>query len=468
MDPLLVKLLEILSKLFLQKGISAFAGEANQKKIATAYLKARGDYMNQFGEQFGNDPSKNAFFDWEQNQELILRSVIFDKRIANADQLKFKEDGQEDAFNENNREAAEFFLRKFEERLRVDSELYNLLEEGTKRELVKKTHQIVSERLPKHGQHPELPDTAENLPHGSNRFFTGRTILLKDIWNTLKKHKAVALTGQPGVGKTRAALEYARKHFGKGKGKYPYVFWITADTETGITTGLVDIARTLNLPEQDAENQEITLRAVKSWLKRNTRYLLIFDNVENLTTLNSLLPAGCAGHRMLTERNPSAPGDFFPLPVKLLSPDDAVLFLLRRSNPEKTYEALSDAPEDEQEAAKQLAKELRYLPLALDQAGAYIHETPSVGLNDYLGSYQREKGRILRDRRGETSADHPESVTVTFTLAFEKVEQAEENGSEAADLIRLCAFLHPDDIPKEIITEGIPKLKDNDFSSLRP
>jgi hypothetical protein len=42
-------------------------------------------------------------------------------------------------------------------------------------------------------------------------------------------------------------------------------------------------------------------------------------------------------------------------------------------------------------------------------------------------------------------------VTTILSLSFEKVEKA---NPAAADLLRLCAFLHPDDIPEEIFTGG--------------
>ena len=86
------------------------------------------------------------------------------------------------------------------------------------------------------------------------------------------------------------------------------------------------------------------------------------------------------------------------------------------------------------------------LPLALDQAGAYIEET-SCSLGDYLELFQTRQVQLLR-RRGEVASDHPASVVATWSLSFEKVEQA---NPLASDLLRLCAFLHPDAIPEEIL-----------------
>jgi hypothetical protein len=89
------------------------------------------------------------------------------------------------------------------------------------------------------------------------------------------------------------------------------------------------------------------------------------------------------------------------------------------------------------------------LPLALDQAGAYIEET-QFGLASYLSRY-RERRAVLLARRGGMQTNHPEPVATTWALSFEKVEQISK---QAADLLRLSAFLHPDVIPEELFLTG--------------
>jgi hypothetical protein len=90
--------------------------------------------------------------------------------------------------------------------------------------------------------------------------------------------------------------------------------------------------------------------------------------------------------------------------------------------------------------------------LALDQAGAFIEETPST-LAEYLTFYRTEGAR-LRKLRGEIASEHA-SVTVTFSLAFSRLS---EKNPVAADLLRVCAFLAPDAIPEEILTQSGQKL----------
>ena len=93
------------------------------------------------------------------------------------------------------------------------------------------------------------------------------------------------------------------------------------------------------------------------------------------------------------------------------------------------------------------------LPLALDQAGAYIEETSS-GLLGYFDLYQNHAPELLR-RRGMLASDHPDPVATTWALSFENLEKA---NPAAAELLRFCAFLDPDRIPEEVFSEGAPEL----------
>ncbi len=100
-----------------------------------------------------------------------------------------------------------------------------------------------------------------------------------------------------------------------------------------------------------------------------------------------------------------------------------------------------------------ISQELGGLPLALDQAGAYLEET-GMHLLSYWHLYQQRRADLLRERRGLV-ADHPESVATTWSLSFKLVE---EKNPAAADLLRLLAFLSPDAIAEEILTKGAPHL----------
>ena len=71
---------------------------------------------------------------------------------------------------------------------------------------------------------------------------------------------------------------------------------------------------------------------------------------------------------------------FFPksvtINIDIFNDAEAVSFVKKRT--QKTGEGFSD------ELAKELAERLQYLPLALEQAAAYIEQTPGVTYQDYI------------------------------------------------------------------------------------
>jgi tetratricopeptide (TPR) repeat protein len=262
-----------------------------------------------------------------------------------------------------------------------------------------------------------------------------------------------AISGLGGIGKTQTAVAYAYRH----REDYQAVFWVRAATELDLRTGFVEIARVLNLPEKDAQDQDETVRAVKRWLEAQDKWLLVLDNADDLRLARDFLPPGRKGHTLLTTRA-HAVGAMDRIEITRMEPDEGALFLVRRAKLIADDAPLDAVSAPDQATAREISIELDGLPLALDQAGAFIEEMPSSP-DDYLDLY-RQQGAKLRAERGELASDHP-SVTVTFSLAFNQVEA---RNKAAADLIRVCAFLAPDAIPEEIFTAGAAELGEH----LRP
>ena len=109
--------------------------------------------------------------------------------------------------------------------------------------------------------------------------------------------------------------------------------------------------------------------------------------------------------------------------------------------------SLEDESGTQKKLALELSNQLGNLPLALDQAGAFIEETPS-SISEYLELYRQRKSKLLQ-RRGHQTDDHP-SVEVTFALAFTKIEEANKT---AGELLRLAAFCASEDILEEIFIQ---------------
>ena len=289
-----------------------------------------------------------------------------------------------------------------------------------------------------------LPDIW-NIPFLRNRNFTGRSDELAELRASLNAGETAALVqpraihGLGGIGKTQLAVEYAYRH---GK-DYDYVWWIRSEDPVTLVNDYASLAAELDLPEKDEKEQRVTVEAVKKWLRLNRGWLLIFDNAVDARSIHNCLPGGGIGHIIITSRNPNWAGVAKPLSVKSLPLDNAIEFLLKRTNSQ------------DEATAKELAENLGRLPLALEQASAFI-ETSGRPLAHYLELFETRQRELMQ--RGELSIEYPETVATTWSISFQNVER--EN-KPAAELLRLCAFFAPDDIPLKMITEGAKELPES-------
>jgi tetratricopeptide (TPR) repeat protein len=292
-----------------------------------------------------------------------------------------------------------------------------------------------------------------NVPYPHSPLFIGREALLTSLYNAFHNEKAAALTqviiGLGGIGKTQLAVEYAYLY----RDKYHSILWTTATTYETLFTDFVALAEVLNLPEKDSQDQTITVNAVKHWLESNSKWLLIIDNADDLELTRDFLPTGGKGHVILTTRSQATRAVAQPLEVKELEPDDGAVFLLRRARIIPLDASLADASNENQSDARAIANFLDGLPLAIDQAGAYIEET-RCSLSGYRERYQKERATLLKER-GHLFSVHPASVATTFSLSFQKVQKA---NPAAADLLRFFAFLSPEVIPMDLLRDGAPEL----------
>jgi len=183
--------------------------------------------------------------------------------------------------------------------------------------------------------------------------------------------------------------------------------------------------------------------------ENNSDWLLIFDNADEPSVLLPFIPAAPQGHCLYTTRASTLGNLARALPVESFTNEQGALFLLRRAGLLEAVASLDQTSTEDQELALQISRKLGDLPLALDQAGAYIEEA-QISLVDYLQLYQQRRAELL-DERGELAVDHPEPVTTTWLLSFER---AAERSPAAFELLRFLACLAPNDIPEEIITRG--------------
>src|SRR5581483_4036558 len=297
------------------------------------------------------------------------------------------------------------------------------------------------------------------LPFPRNPFFTGREDLLETLHNLLITHRSVALTQSyaltelGGIGKTQVALEYAYRY----AQEYASLFWLAAETTESLMTSLQQIANQLQLPERQAQEQAQMVAAMQRWLVTHTGWLVIADNVEDVELLSSLLPGLGQGALLVTTRRQALGPLAQPLELPPMSTEEGATLVLRRAKQLQASEAVHPQEPLPQTPLFAEAAELVYLleglPLALDQAGAYMEET-GCGVADYVQRYHEHRRQILA-HRGLHHGSHPASVATTLRLAIERVTRIQP---AAAELLRACAFLYPEAIPEELFIAGASHL----------
>lgn len=296
-----------------------------------------------------------------------------------------------------------------------------------------------------------------NVPYLRNPYFTGRDQPLERLHKALAADRVVdssriyALSGLGGIGKTQTAIEYAHRY---GK-EYEAVLWVQANTHEALLSDFAKLAPALKLSKKEDIDQSRAIALVKDWLQNHGPWLLIFDNAEDIAMVEKFLPRQNSGAILLTTRSDHASLHVKSIKMEKMSLEEGIAFLMRRihSRDEEDENRSERAAVKERLAAKELWELMDGLPLALDQAGAYIRAGDS-NLSDYLDMYRQQREPLLQERGGPIE-EHPDAVATTWSLSFECVEQ---QNSAAAELLRFCAFLAPDAIPEELLTTGAEHL----------
>nr|MDQ2716730.1 tetratricopeptide repeat protein [Chloroflexota bacterium] len=292
-----------------------------------------------------------------------------------------------------------------------------------------------------------------NVPYRRNPHFTGRDELLnrleQQLSSKVQEHRTTTLTqpqamkGLGGIGKTQIAVEYAYRS--RERGLYTHTLWVNAASEEALVTSFVALAELLPaFPAKGETDQWKLVKAIIRWMEQcREQWLLIFDNADDVTLVRNYLSQQGNGSILLTTRADAVGSLATSIEVETMGFVEGTHLLLRRA---QRFEQASD---EEFNLAGNIVVALDHFPLALDQAGAYIEET-KCSFTDYLKIYQNHRKALLA-RRGEQVINYPDSVAATWSLSFQKVQQA---NPAAAELLHLCAFLAPDRIPEELIKDG--------------
>ncbi len=293
---------------------------------------------------------------------------------------------------------------------------------------------LASEQLPNPFE-VGLGAPLHNLPRPPVRVFVGRRTAQRLLAQALAAHREAVVTqavyGLGGVGKSELALQHAEAH----RRDYRLIWWIPASAPAQISAGLAALAEQL-CPGIGAHNltQDVAGWAL-SWLQAHSGWLLILDDLGDLAHAEALLGRLTGGHIILTSRRDL---DWWriadPVRLDVLDPADAAQIITLRTG----YGTTADA-----KAAAEIADELGYLPLALDQAAAYIaqqHITPA----EYLASIHRHSASTYPG----TGSSGQQAIERLWNLNIEAIRN---QNAGATRLLLVLAQYGSDRIPRTML-----------------
>ncbi|MBH0328791.1 hypothetical protein ABH14_03100 [Brevibacillus brevis] len=237
-----------------------------------------------------------------------------------------------------------------------------------------------------------------------------------------------------GVGKSQLTIEYTYKNMEQ----YDIVKWFQADDTASIIASIEQFLVEVGMPIKDEKENNIAISVLHSWMNSNAHWLFIFDNVESQGIIEKYIPISFQGNIIVTSRNPNW-SLYLPLVLDKLNQQEASIFLLKRIQ----------KPEDSN--LYLLVERLDGLPLALEQAGAYIYET-GLSIYEYVQRFDQYYSQIIQ--RGK-ALNYNFTIATTWEISFHKIEV---ELPKANKFINICGFFAPDNIRKDFFVKSYGKI----------
>ncbi|MFE9746537.1 FxSxx-COOH system tetratricopeptide repeat protein [Saccharothrix saharensis] len=277
------------------------------------------------------------------------------------------------------------------------------------------------------GTSPRFPGVLPEVWHvpPRNPHFTGRAEQLAALHRTSGTVSVHAVRGMGGVGKSQLAIEYAHRY----AAGFDVVWWVPSEQPAAVPQHFAALASALG---HTAPGDPVA--AVHAVLRRHKRWLLIFDNAEDPDDLRPHLPHG-PGLLIITTRR--AGFDALGRVIDLDPPDraDSTALIGRR---------LPHATPGEADA---LADLLGDLPLAIEQAAAYV-TTTGVPVATYADLVRTRAAEMLAEGR---VVGRDETLASLWDLSLATLT---DRHPAARHLLDVLAHLAPEPVPLALFTRN--------------
>ncbi|MFF5607667.1 tetratricopeptide repeat protein [Streptomyces cellulosae] len=280
------------------------------------------------------------------------------------------------------------------------------------------------------------PDSVGARPGLSNvpirtDLFVGRAAELGRLDAALGKGQAViqAVHGLGGIGKSTLAAHWAAT---RDHSYYP-IRWIIAESPLDVRRGLAELATDLEPALSRLLSAEEQAQWALQWLASHTGWLLVMDNVDKLSDIENLLARAPGGKFLITSRSASGWRGIPTVPLDVLEEGEAIDLFTRIVSPTGTGDL---------NGVSELCRELGYLPLAIEQAAAYLAQNPHVSPRAYLQLLSQYPASMFRQSAEDT--DEGRTIARIWHVTLDKISAKQPL---AVDLLRALAWYAPDAIP---------------------
>ena len=231
--------------------------------------------------------------------------------------------------------------------------------------------------------------------------------------------------------------------------RFSDIFWIDASSESTIDLRLKQIAQANSDTTEAAFSAASTLK----WISKKPNWLMIYDNADNgCHVVERFLPPGNGGNVLITSWNRELIRITENMVEVLEMQEEEALSLLSKSA------RLNYASDNIQTMAKKLISEMGGIPLAIDQAGAYML-TCDCALHDYLELYAKNHDLLMSNPSFKGASDYGSCTYGTWEISMKEIEAraaqkrdpAQAIAAESAIILyQIIAFLHHENIPEEL------------------
>ncbi|KAF8633078.1 hypothetical protein AX15_001526 [Amanita polypyramis BW_CC] len=301
------------------------------------------------------------------------------------------------------------------------------------------------------------------MKHSSD-LFTGRHSYLRILEDYFGSHsmaerKSYLLYGMGGIGKTQICLKFLEQfaHL------FSDIFWIDASSEATIDLRLRQILKAYNFSAADSTP---SAGSALRWIATRQNWLIVYDNADGgYEVVEKFLPPGNGGNILVTSRNRVlrrvTQGN--SIEVDKMDEEEAVSLLLRST-------MLDNHSEEIKGLARSIVSAVGNIPLAVDQAGAYILTT-GCDLDYYLNLYNQHHSQLMSNATFRGASNYGYSTYGTWEISIQEIQKRAliDTGPDALAaqsaimLHKILAFLHHDNILEEIFSKAAENNMKNDI-----